>query len=146
VIQETPTREDEECERKRRARERKQKIMEEIEKEQRRFLDRLRVSENANSSASISLLYDEPVSGVQTSTPTTGSSNINNSSLPDNITDKEQNNSFETKETALHLTNSSKILHTIDCIICKQTVVIQAEQQREDPIGLVILVQVHYFY
>lgn len=147
VMQETATREDEEREqqeRKRRARERKQQMMEEIEKEQRRFLDRLRVSESANSSESTSLLYDESVTGDRTSASTIGSGTTNISSLSDIIIDKEQNNSCAAKETRVQ-TNQTKTL-TVDCIICNQTVVVQAEQQREDPVGLVILVQVCYFY
>lgn len=162
VMQETATREDEEREqqeRKRRARDRKQQMMEEIEKEQRRFLDSLRFSEDVNyidtelpgqspSTGSTIMELDPPVVEVNSSTATTSSSNTNTSSLSNAMIDIEENNSCTAKETEVevHATNPLKSLLTVDCIICNQTVVVHEEQQREDPVGLVILVQVCSFY
>lgn len=150
VMQETATREDEEREqqeRKRRARDRKQQMLKDIELEQTKFLKSLRVTEDVVSNDtdldSTIMELDTPVNN-DSSIATTSSVNTNTSSLSNAMIDIKET----AKETGIevHATNSQKSLLTVDCIICNQTVVVNAKQQREEPVGLVILVQVCLFY
>lgn len=163
VMRETATRQDEERERrerKRRAQDKQQQMMKEMAKAQRAFLENARRSgdldstdidmqSQSTSTTNVSVANiecDEPTAVMDLSTTAINSDDITGTSpssviiLDDN---SNSNNSATTKESA-HGAHSSqhKFTETVDCVICNQTVVVEMEQQRQDPVGLVILIQV----
>lgn len=174
VMRETATREDEERERrerKRRARDKQQQMMEEMARAQRAFLESARRSgdldstdtqlpmqsqSTTNTATNITthMECDEPVAPTDASTATTSSNEASTSSLLNVAIDIDENSSSSnststtTKESAVGVRGAhhQETTQTVDCVICNQTVVVNLEQQRCDPVGLVILVQVCFLY
>lgn len=164
VLRETATREDEERERrerKRRARDKQQQMMEEMARAQRAFLENARRSgdldstdtqqqmqSQSTSSTNTNMECDEPTAAVETSTITTNTSDTTTSSLSNIVIDIDENsNSSNSTTTTKELAVSLRAPHlqetlTVDCVICNQTITVNMEQQHQDPVGLVILVQV----
>lgn len=164
VMRETATREDEERERrerKRRARDKQQQMMEEMARAQKAFLENARLSgdldstdtelpSQSTSNSTINMECDELTVPVDTTNVATNSSDASTSSLSNIIIDIDDNsnssnsNTMTIKESAIgvHGIQQVKTTRTVDCVICNQTVVVHIEQQRQDPVGLVILVQV----
>lgn len=168
VMRETATREDEERERrerKRRARDKQQQMMEEMARAQRAFLESARLSgdldsadtelqkqsQSTSTTVTMSMDFEEAVN-QDTTTATTSSSDVTASSLSNVLIDMDDNsnssNSTTTtaKESVVGVRghHQQKSAQTVDCVICNQTVIVQMEQQRRDPVGLVILVQVSF--
>lgn len=172
VMRETATREDEERERrerKRRALDKQQQMMEEMARAQRAFLESARRSGDLDSTdtqlpmqlqsttstttnITTNMECDEPVVHTETSTATSSSNEANNPSLLNVVIDMDENSSSSnsttttTKESAVGVRglHHQETTQTVDCVICNQTVVVNLEQQRCDPVGLVILVQVRF--
>lgn len=166
VMRETASRDDEERERrerKRRALDKQQQMMEEMARAQRAFLESARrsgdldstdIQSQSTSGTTSNMECDVPASTVELSTSTVCSSEATSSMLPNTIVEIDENSSSSnnsttttTKESATNIRGSDhhETTLTVDCVICNQTVIVQIEQQRQDPVGLVILVQVCYF-
>lgn len=168
VLRETATRENEErekCERKRRARDKQQQMMEEMARAQRAFLENARLSGDLDSSDPPSEVHspstsipspvtsntvtnmecDEPVVTVDLSTVApSGSGSTSLSYVVVDMDETSCSSNSTTKESGakvLGFLQQTSIL-TVDCVICNQTVTVHTDQQRIDPVGLVILVQV----
>lgn len=162
VMRETASRDDEERERrerKRRALDKQQQMMEEMARAQRAFLESARRSgdldstdtqSQSTSGTTSNMECDVPASTVELSTSTVCSSEATTSMLPNTIVEIDENSSSSnnsttttTKKSATNIRGSDhhETTLTVDCVICNQTVVVQIEQQRQDPVGLVILVQ-----
>lgn len=158
VMRETATREDEERERqerKRRARDKQLQMMNEMAKAQRAFLESARLSGDLESSDSESqsqstnaaitnMECDEPANIGDSSSTFTSCNEFTATPLSNDVhlMDEISNSSSTTKDSAVRSTHQQKSTQTVDCVICNQTVAVQIEQQRLDPVGLVILVQV----
>jgi len=161
VLRETASRDDEERERrerKRRARDKQRQMMEEMARAQRAFLESARRSGDldstdtqlqSSSGTTSNMECDIPAPTVELSTSTACSSEAATTSmLANTIVEIDENssssNSTTTKESATNILGSDQheTTLTVDCVICNQTVSVQIEQQRQDPVGLVILVQV----
>lgn len=163
VMRETATREDEERERrerKRRAQDKQQQMMKEMAKAQRAFLENARRSGDLDSTdidlqsqststtnmSVTNIECDEPIPVIDASAAAINSDDITGTS-PSNVIilddNSNSNNGTTTKELAHGAHGSQhKSTETVDCVICNQTVVVEMEQQRQDPVGLVILIQV----
>ncbi|XP_060847929.1 uncharacterized protein LOC132927424 isoform X2 [Rhopalosiphum padi] len=160
VLRETASRDDEERERrerKRRARDKQRQMMEEMARAQRAFLESARRSGDldstdtqlqSSSGTTSNMECDIPAPSVELSTSTACSSEAATTSmLANTIVEIDENssssNSTTTKESATNILGSDQheTTLTVDCVICNQTVSVQIEQQRQDPVGLVILVQ-----
>lgn len=157
-------------ERKRRARDKQRRMMEEMARAQRAFIESARRSGDldSNDTPSQSQTQSQPSSATSTissstitmnmecdepapviDTPTVANTSSGATSLLSNtvVIDVDENssssNSTSTKESAgFRSFHQQETTPTVDCVICNQTVVVQTEQQRRDPVGLVILVQV----
>lgn len=170
VMRETATREDEERERrerKRRARDKQQQMMEEMARAQRAFLESARLSgdldsadtelqkqpQSSSTTVNTNIDFEDPAT-VETAIATVTSGDVTTSSLSNVLIDMDENSnsSNSTTTTAKESAVSTRGNHQqdtaqkVDCVICNQTVIVQMEQQRRDPVGLVILVQVSFFY
>lgn len=171
VMRETASREDEERERrerKRRARDKQQQMMEEMARAQRAFLESARLSGDLDSADTelqkqlqststtvnntINMDFEDAVT-IDTTTVTTNSGDVvTTSSLSSVLIDMDENSNSSNstittaKESVVGIRgHQQKSAQTVDCVICNQTVIVQMEQQRRDPVGLVILVQVCFF-
>jgi len=162
VMRETASRDDEERERrerKRRARDKQQQMMEEMARAQRAFLESARRSgdldstdtqSQSTSATTTNMECDVLAPTVEISTSTTCSNEASTSTLSNTIVELDENSSSSNsttatiKESATHIRrpDQHETTLTVDCVICNQTVIVQIEQQRQDPVGLVILVQV----
>jgi len=162
VMRETASRDDEERERrerKRRARDKQQQMMEEMARAQQAFLESARRSGDLDSTdtqstcaTSTIMECDVPPPTVDISTSTTSVNEASTSTLANTLVELDENSSSSnstttTKESATHIRgpDQHETMLTVDCVICNQTVIVQIEQQRQDPVGLVILVQVCFF-
>lgn len=165
VMRETASRDDEERERrerKRRARDKQQQMMEEMARAQRAFLESARRSgdldstdaqSQSTSATTTNMECDVPAPTVEISTSTSCNNEASTSTLANTIVELDENSSSSnsttttTKESTTHIRRSDQheATLTVDCVICNQTVIVQIEQQRQDPVGLVILVQVCFF-
>jgi len=168
VMRETASRDDEERERrerKRRARDKQQQMMEEMARAQRAFLEsarlsgdldstdtQLQIQSQSTSATTTNMECDIPIPTVEISTPITCSNEATTSMLANTMVEVDENSSSSnstttTKESTTNIRGSDqhKTTLTVDCVICNQTVIVQLEQQRRDPVGLVILVQVSFF-
>jgi len=163
VMRETASRDDEERERrerKRRARDKQQQMMEEMARAQRAFLESARRSGDldstdtqSTSATTTNMECDVPATTVEISTSTTCNNEASTSTLANTIVELDENSSSSnsttttTKESTTHIRgpDQHEATLTVDCVICNQTVIVQIEQQRQDPVGLVILVQVCFF-
>lgn len=152
VMREAASREDEKrerLERKRRARDKQLQMMNEMAKAQRAFLESARLSGDLESldteSQPTNMECDDPVNIVDPSSTFTSKNEMNASiaslSNDDNHMDEFSNNSTS-QEVAVRNVHQHNSTQTVDCVICNQTACVQIEQQRLDPVGLVILVQV----
>jgi len=166
LMRETASRDEEERERrerKRRARDKQQQMMEEMARAQRAFLESARRSGDLDSTDTQSqstcatatiMECDIPAPTIEISTSTTCSNEASTSTLANTIVELDENSSSSnsttttTKESATHIRgpDQHETTLTVDCVICNQTVIVQTEQQRQDPVGLVILVQVCFFF
>jgi len=106
-------------------------------------------STNTNSLMATNMECDEPVAITETPTITTSTEASTSSSSNIGIDIDENSSSSNStittiKESVVCVrgTNQQETTQTVDCVICNQTAVVQIEQQRRDPVGLVILVQV----
>lgn len=166
VMRETASRDDEERERrerKRRARDKQQQMMEEMARAQQAFLESARrsgdldstdIQSQSTSATNTNMECDVPGPTMEISTSTTCSNEASTSTLANTtIVELDENSSSSnsttttTKESATHIRgpDQHEATLTVDCVICNQTVIVQIEQQRQDPVGLVILVQVCFF-
>jgi len=165
VMRETASRDDEERERrerKRRARDKQQQMMEEMARAQRAFLESARRSgdldstdtqSQSTSATTTNMECDVPAPTVEISTSNTCSNEASTSTLANTIVELDESSSSSnsttttTKESTTHIRgpDQNEATLTVDCVICNQTVIVQIEQQRQDPVGLVILVQVCFF-
>lgn len=166
VLREAASKDDEEREqreRKRRARDKQQQMMEEMARAQRAFLESARRSgdldstdtqSQSTSGTTSNMECDVPTSTVELSTSTVCSSEATTSMLPNTIVEIDENSSSSNNSTTTTTKGSATNIRgsdhhettlTVDCVICNQTVVVQIEQQLQDPVGLVILVQVCSF-
>lgn len=167
VMRETATREDEERERrerKRRALDKQQQMMEEMARAQRAFLESARRSGDLDSTDTQQQMQSQSTSSttfiatnmecdefhatLEPSIATTSTNEATTSSLSNVVIDIDENSNSSnstttTKESAfgVRAPHQQETL-TVDCVICNQTIVVHMEQQRRDPVGLVILVQV----
>lgn len=162
----------ERCERKRRARDKQRQMMEEMARAQRAFIESARRSGDLDSedapsepqvqlqltgtsttitpnTATVNMDCDEPAAIMDVSTTATTSSGITATSSLSIVAmvDVDENSSSSNSTTSKEPVGFRNVSHqestpTVDCVICNQTVVVQTEQQRKDPVGLVILVQV----
>lgn len=171
VLRETATRENEErerCERKRRARDKQQKMMEEMAQAQRAFLENARLSGDLESSERTSEI-NTPSTSVPSNvviinvtnmecdelvSTTVDLSTVNPSDssakLPCKTVEQDDNScssNSEAKESGAKIIDPlpQELTLTVDCVICNQTVSVNLEQQNNDPVGLVILIQVCIF-
>jgi len=167
VMRETASRDDEERERrerKRRARDKQQQMMEEMARAQRAFLESARRSgdldstdtqSQSTSATTTNMECDVPAPTVEISSSTSCNNEASTSMSANTIVELDENSSSSnstttttTKESTNHIrvSDQHEATLTVDCVICNQTVIVQIEQQRQDPVGLVILVQVCFFF
>lgn len=145
IMRETATRENEEClrqERKRRARDKQQKLLEEITLAQKSFLENFSDLDSTNTQLQSPNLSNNMECDYSPTNNTSIISHIgsdSNASLSNLVINLDSS-------TKTNKQSSIEIESTVDCVICNQTVFIHVDQQNNDPIGLVILIQVCFFF
>lgn len=170
VMRETASRDDKERERrerKRRARDKQQQMLEEMARAQQAFLEsacrsgdldstdtQVQMQLQSTSATATNMECDVPAPTLEVSTSNTYSHEATTSTLTNTTLEIDDNSSSSNSTTTTTTKESATIIRgpdhqetslTVDCGICKKTVIVQIEQQRRDPVGLVILVQVCYF-